>query len=192
MLQLTPRVLALALCFLCVSRGAASAHAVVFPGEAPVGARQRYTLRVPNERAFATIRVVITFPSGVRVSLFEEVAGWTLETVGIGEGGPVTSATWTGTLPVGRFVELGFIGVNPEEPTTLKWDVVQTYTDGTEVAWTGPEGSSTPASLTRVTAPVGAVPVGESQPQSVGTMLGGAALLVALLSLGLSLRAKQS
>ena len=93
---------------------------------------------------------------------------------------------------MGRFVEFGFIGVNPEEAATLKWDVVQTYADGTEVSWTGPEGSSTPASLTRVIAPVETPAGSESQPQSLGTMLGGAALVVALLSLGLSLRAKQA
>lgn len=167
---------------------AVAAHAVVYPGEAPTGAYQRYTLRVPNERDFATVAVAITFPAGVRVISFDEVPGWTLEAAP-GPEGAYAAARWTGTLPVGRFVELGFIGVNPGEPLTLKWDVVQTYADGTEVAWTGPEGSSTPASLTNVVAP-GAQAEASPGGGGLGTVLGGAALLVALLSLGLALRPK--
>jgi uncharacterized protein YcnI len=95
-----------------------SAHAVVFPPEAPTGAYQKYVLRVPNERDFATTRVTIAFPSGVRVISFDDVPGWTLEATPTSEGA-YAAATWTGMLGVGRFVELGFIGVNPGEPTTL-------------------------------------------------------------------------
>jgi uncharacterized protein YcnI len=167
-----------------------SAHAVVFPAEAPTGAYQRYTLRVPNERDFPTVRVVITFPSGVRVISFDEVPGWMLETTSAGEGA-YAAAAWSGTIPVGRFVEFGFIGVNPGEPTTLEWDVVQTYADGTEVAWTGPPESSTPASVTDVVAPAAATDAPPTSDGTLATWLGGAALVVALLSLGLSLRASK-
>ncbi len=176
----------MALGALLLSTRPVSAHAVVFPAEAPTGAYQKYTLRVPNERDFPTTRVSILFPGGVRVISFDEVPGWALETIAGVEAGSVAEAIWTGTIPVGRFVELSFIAVNPAEATTLKWDVVQTYADGTEVSWSGPEGSSTPASVTRVLAPA-AVPT-TAPPSSLGTMLGGAALLVALISLGVSLR----
>lgn len=177
---------AIALGALLLTVRAGGAHAVVFPAEAPTGAYQKYTLRVPNEREFPTVRVSIAFPGGVRVISFDEVPGWTLETVAGESAGSAAGAIWTGTIPVGRFVELSFIGVNPSEAATLKWDVVQTYADGTEVSWSGPEDSATPASVTRVLAPVEA-PTGVPS-SSPGTMLGGAALLVALLSLGLSLR----
>ena len=166
--------------------GGLGAHAVVFPAEAPTGAYQKYVLRVPNEREFPTVAVAITFPNGVRVISFDEVPGWTLQATAVTDGA-YADATWTGTLPVGRFVELGFIGVNPNEPTTLKWDVVQTYADGTEVAWTGPLESSTPASLTDVVA-LAATLEAPAPSFPLGTALGAAALLVALLSLGLSLR----
>jgi uncharacterized protein YcnI len=177
--------IAVALCLLWT--GGLGAHAVVFPPEAPTGAYQKYVLRVPNERDFPTTSVAITFPSGVRVISFDEIPGWTLQTTPGGEGVYV-AAYWTGTLPVGRFVEFGFIGVNPGEPTTLKWDVVQTYADGTEVAWTGPLESSTPASVTNVVAPVAEVEEAPATGGTLGTWLAGAALVVALLSLGLSLR----
>jgi uncharacterized protein YcnI len=177
--------IAVALCLLWT--GGLGAHAVVFPPEAPTGAYQKYVLRVPNERDFPTTSVAITFPSGVRVISFDEIPGWTLQTTPGGEGVYV-AAYWTGTLPVSRFVEFGFIGVNPGEPTTLKWDVVQTYADGTEVAWTGPLESSTPASVTNVVAPVAEVEEAPATGGTLGTWLAGAALVVALLSLGLSLR----
>jgi uncharacterized protein YcnI len=185
------RVVGLAVAASLVWTAGLWAHAVVFPAEAPTGAYQKYVLRVPNERDFPTVRVMITFPSGVRVISFDEVPGWTLQAMSATEGAYVT-ASWTGTLPVGRFVEFGFIGVNPSEPTTLRWDVVQTYADGTEVAWTGPLESSTPASVTEVVAAateVEAPPLGGS---TLGTALAAAALVVALLSLGLSLRPRQS
>jgi uncharacterized protein YcnI len=170
-----------ALCLLCT--GNLGAHAVVFPPEAPTGAYQKYVLRVPNERDFPTIGVAITFPSGVRVISFDEIPGWTLQATPGGEG-VYAAAFWTGTLPVGRFVEFGFIGVNPSEPTTLKWDVVQTYADGTEVAWTGPLESSTPASVTSVLGPVEEVEEAPASGGTAGTWLAGAALV----GLGLSLR----
>lgn len=179
-------VAALAVAATLLWTGTLGAHAVVFPAEAPTGAYQKYVLRVPNEREYATVAVTITFPSGVRVISFDEVPNWSLQATGTDDGA-YAAATWAGVLPVGRFVELGFIGVNPDAPTTLKWDVVQTYEDGTEVAWTGPLESSTPASVTAV---VASVTDGEEPPSggSLGTVLGATALAVALLSLGLSLR----
>ena len=177
---------------LAMSARPASAHAVVTPGEAPTGAYQRYVLRVPNERTFGTVRVQITFSAGVRVISFDEVPGWTLETTSADGGATFTSASWTGTLPVARFVEFGFIGVNPSEPATLVWPVVQTYADGFLAEWTGPAGSATPASVTLVQAPATAATESEAPAPAGGgsraSLLAGAALVVALLSLGLALR----
>jgi uncharacterized protein YcnI len=135
-------------------------------------------LRVPNERALGTVRVHITFSAGVRVISFDEVPGWTLETTSADGGATFTSASWAGTLPVARFVEFGFIGVNPAAPATLVWPVVQTYADGFLAEWTGPAGSATPASVTLVQAGGG----------SRASLLAGAALVLALLGLGLALR----
>jgi hypothetical protein len=67
--------------------------------------------------------------------------------------------------------------------------VIQTYADGTEVSWSGPVGSSTPASVTQVIGAEDATEAAAPSGGSLGTVLGGAALVVALLSLGLSLRA---
>jgi uncharacterized protein YcnI len=174
-----------------VTASAALAHAVVYPSEAPAGAYQKYVLRVPNERGFATTEVSIVFPEGVRVISFDEVTGWTLEATSSDGGATFAMATWRGELPVGRFVEFAFIGVNPAEEATLEWDVVQTYGDGQAVEWTGPVDSATPASFTRIRAPIASTL--EAQPAS-GTAngLAVAALLVALLGLGVALRPAKS
>ena len=174
-----------------VTAANAIAHAVVYPGEAPTGAYQKYVLRVPNERGFATSEVSIAFPGEVRVISFDEVPGWTLEATSGDGGATFAEATWTGELPVGRFVEFAFIGVNPAEETTLKWDVVQTYADGMIVAWDGPADSATPASLTSVSA-AGAAAAPATGPSGSGTTLGMIALLVALLGLGVALRSAKS
>jgi len=157
----------------------AMAHAVGFPATAEPGAYQKYVLRVPNERDVPTTRVKLRIPPEVLVISFAEVEGWSLETE-IDPDGRIVVATWTGELPVGRFVEFPFIAVNPEEPARVRWDAVQTYAGGVRVAWDGPEGSPAPASFTEIRAGVG--------PWPLSTWLAGAALAVALLALGLMLR----
>lgn len=174
------RTASLLLALLLAVPAALLAHAVVFPSTSAPGAYEKYVLRVPNERDIATTRIELRFPDGVRVVSFADVPEWTLavETDGAGR---IAGAVWTGTLPVGRFVELPFVAVNPDAEARLVWPAFQTYADGERVGWTGPEGSATPASVTRVGAPSGGGP-------SVSLWLAGAALLLALIALGLSLR----
>jgi hypothetical protein len=158
------------------------AHAVVFPRRAEPGAYERYLLRVPNERGVPTGRVEIRFPAGLRVVSFGDVPGWSVE-VKKDASGAITSAVWWGTLLPERFVEFPFVAVNPKAGTRLVWQASQTYQGGERIDWTGPEGSKTPASVTEIAAAEESGGGGET-----GTYLGGAALLVALLALGLALR----
>ncbi|HEV7591221.1 MAG TPA: YcnI family protein [Longimicrobium sp.] len=158
----------------------AFAHAVVFPRRAEPGAYERYLLRVPNERGVPTGRVEIRFPAGLRVVSFGDVPGWTVE-VKKDASGAITSAVWWGTLPPERFVEFPFVAVNPKAGTRLVWPVSQTYQGGERVEWNGAPDSKTPASVTEIAA-------APTDGGDTGTYLGGAALLVALLALGLALR----
>jgi uncharacterized protein YcnI len=153
-------------------------HAVVHPATAPPGAYQRYVLTVPTERDMPTTRIEIRFPEDVRVVSFSEVPGWTLEVLR-GEAGRVVGAVWTGTLPPERFVELPFVAVNPDEEATLSWPVTQTYEGGEVVEWFGPEESEAPASVTRIRG-AGGVPA--------SAWIAAAAILLAILALGLALR----
>jgi len=101
------RAVSLGLGLVLISVGTALGHAVVYPAEAPPGAYQKYVLRVPNERAFPTTRVEITFPTGVRVISFDEVPGWTLDTTSEDAGASYARAVWTGVLAVGLGRSIG-------------------------------------------------------------------------------------
>lgn len=156
------------------------AHAVVYPSRSQPGAYETYVLRVPNERPVPTRRVELTFPAEVTVVSFADVPGWSLEVVR--EGGRVTRAAWTGTIGVERFVDLPFIAVNPEGEGRIVWNAVQTYEGGERVAWTGPEGSEEPASVTEIR---------EEEAEGAGGLalgLAAAALALSLISVGLVLR----
>jgi uncharacterized protein YcnI len=156
-------------------------HAVVFPKNSTVGSYERYVLRVPNEKTTATTRVEIRFSADVRVTAFEDVAGWQLEVL-TDSAKRTIGAVWTGTLAPARFVEFPFMAANPKTATKLVWPTYQTYADGVRVEWTGEEGSKTPASATTI-APAA------SNGESGGTQwVAWGALALAVISLGLALR----
>lgn len=153
-------------------------HAVVYPRTSTPGAYERYVLRVPNEKTSATTRVEIRFPAELRVTSFEDVPGWQLEVL-TDSAKRVIGAVWTGTLAPQRFVELPFMAANPKAGDRLVWPAYQTYADGERVEWTGEEGSKRPASVTTLGSQEGRG--GASQ------WVGWAALLLALLSLGVAI-----
>jgi uncharacterized protein YcnI len=165
------------------------AHAVVYPKASTTGAYERYILRVPNERTVATTKVELRFPSDVRVTSFSDVPGWQLE-IARDSAQRIIGATWTGTLPPERFVELPFVAVNPKTAAQISWPAYQTYADGERVEWTGAEGSKSPASVT-------AISVAPTTPTTAGGgrnttfILAVAALALAVVSLGLSMRKKE-
>src|SRR5215218_9722442 len=176
----------------------ANAHVSVWPKSAAHGSYERYVVRVPNEKDVATTRVEIRFPAEVRISSFLDVAGWKLEVV-TDSAGKITGAVWTGNLPPKRFIEFPFVAVNPKEGASVTWPAFQTYAGNQVVEWTGPEGSKTPASVTTLAprSATGAAVDTAARSAAVASISGGssiplyvslAALALALLSLGLSLR----
>jgi uncharacterized protein YcnI len=157
-------------------------HAVVFPKSSAPGGYERYVLRVPNEKTVATTRVEIRFPADLRVTSFEDVAGWQLE-VHTDSAKRIVGAVWTGSLPPQRFVEFPFMAANPKSPTRLVWPAYQTYADNERVEWTGAEGTKRPASVTDIA---------EQKTQRGGpTWVAWTALALALVTLGLALRPRE-
>ena len=120
-----------------------SAHIRVFPAESTAGVRERYTVRVPNEKQVVTNRIVGEFPAAVDVSLFESKAGWTIA-VKKDDKGKIVGATWTGKVQPNEFLELGILARNPAEATSLVWKFTQYYEDGTKEEFTAPAGSKAP------------------------------------------------
>ena len=154
-------------------------HAVVFPRNSAPGAYERYVLRVPNEKQTPTTRVEIRFPADVRVTAFEEVAGWQLQVL-TDSAKRIIGAVWTGSLPPQRFVEFPFVAANPKTSARVVWPAYQTYADSERVEWTGAEGSKTPASVTTIEA--------ARATNAPTPWVSWAALAIALASLALALR----
>jgi len=129
---------------------AAQAHVTVQPRESAAGATQKYTMRVPNEKSVANVRIEAEFPAAAEIISVDEKAGWTIE-VKKDSSGKITGAVWSGgNLAARDIVEFGITARNPNEETRLVWSVVQIYEDGSRSEWTGPAGSRGPAPVTQI------------------------------------------
>ena len=120
------------------------AHITIWPKESAPGARERYTMRVPNEKQVATVRIEGEFPAELNVYDFEFKPGWKID-FKKDDKGKITGATWTGKIVPYEFVEFGMLGLNPKEGASLTWKFVQFYEDGMKEEFTGPLGSRYPS-----------------------------------------------
>ena len=120
------------------------AHITIWPKESARGARERYTMRVPNEKQVATIRIEGEFPADLNVYDFEFKPGWKID-FKKDDKGKINGATWTGKIVPYEFVEFGMLGLNPKEGASLTWKFVQFYEDGMKEEFTGPVGSRYPS-----------------------------------------------
>jgi len=120
------------------------AHITIWPKESAPGARERYTMRVPNEKQVATVRIEGEFPAELNVYDFEFKPGWKID-FKKDDKGKITGATWTGKIVPYEFVEFGLLGLNPKEGASLTWKFVQFYEDGMKEEFTGPVGSRYPS-----------------------------------------------
>ena len=125
----------------------AFAHITVAPIESTQGAREKYTIRVPNEKQVATIRIEAEFPSGVSIYDFEFKPGWKLDFKKDAKG-KIVGAVWTGQIVPYEFVEFGMLGLNDKESSSLVWKFIQYYEDGMQEQFTGPAGSRLPSPVT--------------------------------------------
>ena len=122
----------------------ASAHIRIYPTESTVGAREKYTMRVPNEKQVGSSKVEGEFPAGLQVYDFEFKPGWKID-FKKDDKGNIIGATWTGKIQPYEFVEFGMLGINPKQGSNLTWKFIQYYDDGTKEEFTGPVGSRLPS-----------------------------------------------
>ncbi len=119
-------------------------HIRIYPTESAYGAREKYTMRVPNEKQVATVRVEGEFPAALNVYDFEFKPGFKIDFKKDPQG-KIIGATWTGKIQPYEFVEFGMLGLNPKEGSELVWKFVQFYEDGSKEEFTGPVGSRLPS-----------------------------------------------
>jgi uncharacterized protein YcnI len=117
----------------------ASAHAEISPPVAQAKKAQVFALAVPTEKASAfTTQVELTLPSGFSIDSFVPSPGWK-------RSATKTTVTWSGgRVPTGEDAFFQFLA-STDASKTYTFDVRQTYSDGSVVAWSGPESSDTPA-----------------------------------------------
>jgi uncharacterized protein YcnI len=127
-----------------LSAGVALAHIRIYPTESVVGAREKYTMRVPNEKQVATVRIEGEFPKDLKIYDFEFKPGWKVDIKKDAEGN-IVGATWLGTIQPYEFVEFGMLGINPKQGDMLTWKFVQYYADGKKEEFTGPVGTFYPS-----------------------------------------------
>ena len=177
------RIVGVAVAVLLTTATAASAHVTVQPTEAGTGSFARFVVRVPNERDnAATTKVEVQMPEGLEVR-YQPKPGWTRTVSG-------RTVTWEGgRIEPGEFEEFGFSTRMPDQPTTLVFPAVQTYSNGEVVNWVGPADAEEPAGRVTVTA-AGSTEHAEDDDEdhtshvgtilgAVGIVLGGAALVLA-------------
>ena len=122
----------------------ALAHIRIAPTESQQGAREKYTMRVPNEKQVKCIRIEGEFPADVSIYDFEFKKD---------DKGKIVGAVWTGVMMPYEFVEFGMLGLNSKTGTSLVWKFVQYYDDGSKEEFNGPPGSRLPSPVTTLSAP---------------------------------------
>ena len=125
----------------------AAGHIRIYPTESTYGTREKYTMRVPNEKQVACIRIEGEFPPELNVYDFEFKPGWKID-FKKDEKGKIVGAVWSGKMAPYEFVEFGMLGLNPKEGSSLVWKFVQYYDDGSKEEFTGPVGSRLPSPVT--------------------------------------------
>jgi len=122
----------------------ALAHIRILPTDSTLGGREKYTMRVPNEKQVPSSRIEGEFPAALQVYDFEFKPGWKIDFKKDAKGN-IVGATWTGKIQPYEFVEFGMLAINPKEGNELVWKFVQYYDDGTKEEFTGPVGSRLPS-----------------------------------------------
>jgi uncharacterized protein YcnI len=162
----------------------ASAHARLSPPVTLAKAGEVYTLAVPTEKENnATTKIELSLPTGFSIDSFVPSPGWkrTVQQTGSGEEAVIQKVTWDGgKVPTGEDAAFQFLA-SAEASKTYRFDVRQTYSDGSVVDWSGPESSDTPAPTIEARSSLGGG--GSSTLALVALVVGALGLLVAVVGL---------
>jgi uncharacterized protein YcnI len=119
-------------------------HIRIYPTQSTFGAREKYTMRVPNERQYATIRIEGDFPPGLEVYDFEFKPGWKID-FKKDSNGKIVGAFWNGRIEPYEFVEFGMLAINPKQGNpNMLWKFYQYYDDGFKEEFTAPPDAQMP------------------------------------------------
>jgi uncharacterized protein YcnI len=193
--------------------GGAAAHVSVSSQDAAPGGFGKMTFRVPNESDTAStvgLRIQIPEEAAMASLRLQPVPGWTITTTTAELAEPLEAhgqeiSTYISVVEFraedgrgirpGEFQELSLSGGPFPDAETITFPAVQSYSDGTEVAWIEPtvEGGdepARPAPVLNLAQPAPETPATEpatepaaAQEDDGGTDLGAISLVVAILAL---------
>jgi uncharacterized protein YcnI len=176
-------LVALAALAALVVAAAASAHARISPSVSISGQLELYSLVVPTEKAGATTTAItLTVPSGFSIDSFVPTPGWkrVVQQTGSGENAVVQKVTWTGGhTPTGEDSLFQFLALATKKGT-FAFTVLQRYSDGSIVSWSGSESSDSPAPTVEAKSSFGG---GSSTIAIVALVVGGIALVLGVVAL---------
>jgi uncharacterized protein YcnI len=179
----------------------ASAHVQASSNDAVRGSTALVTFQVPNESTHGAATTALTLDlTKVAAVQTEAKPGWTTKLDRDSASGTVRSVTWTaspdGGIPVDEFGVFR-ISVKLPDTDTVSFPATQTYADGAVVKWdqpTAPGGAEPehPApTLALAARPTATAAPPAQQPRTpadnTARVLGGAALLVGALGIGVAL-----
>ena len=119
-------------------------HIKIYPTESTFGAREKYTMRVPNERQSPAIRVEGEFPAGLEIYDFEFKPGWKID-FKKDDKGKIIGAIWTGRIAPYEFAEFGMLAINPKDGNpNMLWKFYQYYEDGFKEEFTAAPDAKMP------------------------------------------------
>ena len=209
---------------LVLGAGPPSARGSVSSADAAPGGFGKVTFRVPNESAAAsTVGVRVQLPTDTPLTSVQAqpVAGWTIALTTVALDPPVQSedgdtidsavsvveyrADAGGGIAPGQFQEFALAGGPFPDTDQLTFNVVQSYSDGSEAAWIEPTVAGQPEpehpapvlSLTGAapaTAPASSATAADDDSDTTATfalVLGGLGLLTGLAGLFLGLTARR-
>ncbi len=123
---------------------AAWAHVEISPESVGPGIAETFTAEVPTEKDVPTTEIRLQAPEGFSVSGVEAPEGWR----GSLEGNSITFSG--GEIGEDEVQEFTFEARTPDQAGEFAWKTLQTYQDGSVVAWTGSAASDTPAPVVEI------------------------------------------
>ena len=185
-----------ALLLILLWAAAASAHVDVLPTRVGAGEAQKFTIRVPSERAVDTTAVEVLFPTQIAVYAIRPLASWRAQVL-LRPDKRMRGVVFSGgRIANGEFQEFEVLGT-PQEAGTALWRARQTYADGVVKPWTGPPerpgevstesgpGQPGPAAATTIAVAgqaIDAAASAGSADSSTGTWLGVIAIAISALA----------
>jgi uncharacterized protein YcnI len=194
----------------------ASAHVRASSADAVRGGVALVTFQVPNESTSGSATTALSVDlSNVSSVQAQTVPGWTAKLDRDSASGTVHSVTWTaaanGGIPADQFA-LFRITVKLPDADTVSFPATQTYADGTVVKWDQPPGANgaepehpapvltlngaQPSPASTQTTPTSTKPTAVAAPptpkptaviDNTARILGGVALVIGALSIGVAL-----